>query len=476
MIFYTWWHPPFLIILLISTITNYIFGTVLNHSFENRFLKKTILVLGLSFNIGLIFYYKYIDFVITNLNWALGTDISLQHPLLPLAISFFTFQKISYLIDGYREGRFRYSFSEYCFFVCFFPQLIAGPIVQHKDIIPQIPNIKTTARLMHIGICYFVLGLAKKVIIADHCAEYANPLFNAAGDGVILSFGEAWLAAIAYTLQLYFDFSGYSDMALGLGRMFNIKLPINFNSPYQAVNIIDFWRRWHMTLSLFLRNYLYIPLGGNRSGTFKQFINIMMTMLIGGLWHGANWTFVIWGGMHGCYLIINHSWHSLVNRFKALHFASSFILNKFTSRALTFVAVVVAWVYFRAESVTQANHMVESMLGLNGISLMKSLSSYCDPSIFTSSKIYFNGLFPNVLVDGKMGSIMMVLIGIGAFMLPNTHKLLTYYQNNKNFSLEPRFSILAINKTAYSALVIGLLGAISVLFISKASEFLYFQF
>ncbi|NKB61589.1 MAG: hypothetical protein GKR95_05430 [Gammaproteobacteria bacterium] len=259
--------------------------------------KKALLVIGLAFNLLLIAYFKYTNFLVENIAWISGSNLSHFEILLPLGISFFTFQQIAYLIDVYEGKSSQYSFTEYATFVSFFPQLIAGPIVHHKQFISQIRG----TRFLHfdlgniiIGFSIFTIGLFKKVAIADGFSVIANKVFGAAEQGIQLTFADAWLGAIAYTFQIYFDFSGYGDMALGLAILIGLWLPINFNSPYKATSIIEFWQRWHITLSSFLKNYLYIPLGGNRGTPLGKYRNLVIVMLLGGLWHGSSWNFVIW--------------------------------------------------------------------------------------------------------------------------------------------------------------------------------------
>ena len=330
---------------------------------------KFILVSGIVFNLGLIAVFKYADFFIGNANLIAGADIPLLHLVLPLAISFFTFQQISFLIDTWKGEVTECDFPRYMLFVVFFPQLIAGPIVMQKETIPQfkLPVFRNKLVLnLAVGSTLFAIGLFKKIVLADGIAPYANSVFNMAETTSGVPFEAAWIGALAYTFQLYFDFSGYCDMALGLARLFGIRLPVNFNSPYKATSISDFWRRWHITLSHFLRDYLYIPLGGNRSGPVRRYSNLMITMLLGGLWHGASWTFVFWGGLHGAYLAINHGWSALV----AAGYIPSILpkpVGNVLSRGITLLAVVVAWVYFRAESFEGANNIILGMTGLSTV-------------------------------------------------------------------------------------------------------------
>lgn len=299
--FYGWWNPAYLTLIGASILVNYGLGQRLRlANYHSRSaMKSATLMAGIVINLGLLGYFKYMNFFVDTAADLFGTGFTLERIVLPLAISFFTFQQITYLVDTSRGLAEEYGFLHYTLFVTFFPQLIAGPIVHHSEMMPQFVRkdlCKFRHRNLAIGMSIFALGLFKKVIIADNVAVFGTPVFDAANAGVTLSFIEAWGGALAYTFQLYFDFSGYSDMALGLARMFGIRLPLNFNSPYKAVNIVEFWRRWHMTLSRFLRDYLYIQLGGNRKGVTRRHANLMATMLFGGLWHGAGWTYVAWGG------------------------------------------------------------------------------------------------------------------------------------------------------------------------------------
>jgi D-alanyl-lipoteichoic acid acyltransferase DltB (MBOAT superfamily) len=363
--FYGWWNYKYLALILGSILCNYFIGLLISHSSNHT--RRLWLTLGVCFNLGLIGFFKYADFFISTTNIAFETDFNLLHVILPLAISFFTFQQIAYLVDRYQDIAFEreISFLEYILFVAFFPQLIAGPIVHHSQVIPQFRESgfgRFRMDNLSIGVTIFFIGLFKKVVIADRFGEWATPAFAMVDGGSALTMQEAWLGSMAYTFQLYFDFSGYSDMAIGLGRIFGIKLPVNFYSPYKADSIIEFWRRWHMTLSRFLRDYLYIPLGGNQKGKSRRYVNLMITMLLGGLWHGASWTFVFWGGLHGAYLCINHAWHACKRRC-GLRLLPS-LLARPVSVFITFSAVVVAWVFFRAETFPGALTMLQSMFGI----------------------------------------------------------------------------------------------------------------
>ena len=365
--FYGWWNPAYLGLILGSILFNYAVG----FSLLGRPHKLT-LFLGVAGNLGVLGYFKYANFFIDNINALTSNDIILEQIILPLGISFFTFQQITYLVDAYRGETREYNFLHYCLFVVFFPQLIAGPIVHHKEMLPQFAKdalYGLKSRNLAVGFTIFIIGLFKKVVLADGIAVHATSVFAGAEHGVFLTFFEAWGGALAYSFQLYFDFSGYSDMAIGLARMFGIRLPLNFNSPFKATSIIDFWRRWHITLSRFLRDYLYIPLGGNRKGEARRFTNLMIAMLLGGLWHGAGWNFVLFGLAHGTYIVICGAWVKVKKNISDNSVIKSTVVANSIGRAITFLAVVLAFVPFRAESMEGTRNMLAAMLGGHGLSL-----------------------------------------------------------------------------------------------------------
>lgn len=355
--FYSYWNIAFLPLLLGSIATNYMIGRWISREKEANNKRRAMfaLVTGLLFNLGLLSFFKYFDFFGQSLAWLVDANYTPIGITLPIGISFFTFTQIAYLVDCHIARVREYKVENYGLFVTYFPHLIAGPILHHKDMMPQFDraesHVFSCGRLV-IGMMFFVIGLFKKVVLADGISGFVAPVFDV--NHASLTILEAWCGALAYTFQLYFDFSAYSDMAYGLSYMFGIILPINFNSPYKARSIIDFWRRWHITLSSFLRDYLYIPLGGNRLGTMRRHANLMITMLLGGLWHGASWTFVIWGALHGSYLIINHAIRRLLGNRQN-------VAISFLGWLLTFMAVVVAWVFFRATSVEIALDVLQAM-------------------------------------------------------------------------------------------------------------------
>lgn len=356
--FYAWWDWHFLLLFGFSILFNFGWSLLLTPGTRGERTRRTLLGIGIAVNLGLLGYFKYRDFFLMTAAALTGAHWNIVPLVLPLAISFFTFEQITYLTGAWRGEPGHGDFISYCLFIAFFPHLIAGPIVRYPEIYPQLnrdSRLRLTSVNLSEGLMIFAIGLFKKVIIADAMRPTVNQLFDSS---FALPLIDAWGATLAFALEIYFDFSGYSDMAIGLARIFGVSFPENFDSPYKSGNVIEFWRRWHMTLSYFLRDYLYIPLGGNRRGELRQHLNLFATMLLGGLWHGANWTFVIWGALHGLYLSINHLWAKGGRR-----------LPGGLGWALTFVCVNAAWVFFRAANFTRARQIFAGMAGLNGFSL-----------------------------------------------------------------------------------------------------------
>ena len=361
--FYSYWKLDYLPIILFSMIFNYAIGYTLSNEKKLKINRKMLMIFGIIGNILLLGYYKYFDFLIQNINMFFHQNFNYMYIVLPLGISFFTFQQIAYIVDSYEGKTKEYDFLTYALFVTFFPQLIAGPIVHHKEMIPQFENLRNrfiNFKNISKGILIFSIGLFKKVIIADFMAKCAGVGFSTSE---ALSFTEAWITILSYTFQIFFDFSGYTDMARGIGYMFNIELPQNFDNPYISKDIQEFWRRWHMTLSRFLKDYVYIPLGGNRCGNFKTYRNLFLTFLIGGIWHGANWTFIIWGVLHGIGVVINR----IYKQFK-IDVPNPVIWF------ITFLYVNITWVYFGANHISTANNI-----------LLKAFN----PLLFDMPRIYF---------------------------------------------------------------------------------------
>ncbi len=446
--FYSWWNIVYLPLILISMLFNYVIGNTLNKDInENKksFSKKSILIFGIVSNLVLLAYYKYADFFISNFNILSGSNVNLLHMVLPLAISFFTFQQIAYLVDSYRGETKEYDFLNYALFVTFFPQLIAGPIVHHKEMMPQFANNRNMVknyRNIALGLFIFSIGLFKKVVIADTFAVWATAGFDTA---TTLNFFEAWATSLSYTFQLYFDFSGYTDMAIGISLLFNIKLPINFNSPYKATNIQDFWRRWHITLSRFLRDYIYIPLGGNKKGNFRTYTNLMATFILGGFWHGAGWTFLFWGFLHGLALAIHRLWQTL--GFKMWTWLAWFI---------TFNFINIAWVFFRAKEWDDAVKVLGGMFSLENVVLPAILSVYFPRLEEYSFK--FGGFISNVEEYPHI-FLLWFIFAVCVLLSKNTIEKASNFKTSK----------LNIWITAI-ILVLGILG------LSNESEFLYFNF
>ncbi len=365
--FYGYWMPEFTLLLLGSIAVNFFIGRhIAEHVLGgDKARGKRWMIVGIVLNLVLLAYFKYANFFIDNLNAVLGFDWHIGRVILPIGISFYTFTQIAFLADAY-QGKVRETNPiHYGLFVTYFPHLVAGPVLHHAQMMPQFADpaiYRPRVDRLIAGATIFAIGLFKKVVLADGIAPYADAVFKTSDAGLLAGTPEAWLGAVAYTLQLYFDFSGYSDMAIGLSYMFGVRLPFNFNSPYQARNISDFWRRWHISLSTFLRDYLYVPLGGNRHGEMRRQFNLAAPMLLGGLWHGAGWTFVVWGGLHGLYLMINHGWRALVGDARLARLGTSRLYGA-ASWVLTLLAVVVAWVFFRAETFGGAGRVLQAMAG-----------------------------------------------------------------------------------------------------------------
>ncbi|MEI6321666.1 MAG: MBOAT family O-acyltransferase [bacterium] len=467
-LFYGYWNPKFVIVLLGSILVNYNAGNLIATAKIDR--KKILLIIFIIFNLSLLGVFKYANFFISSAN-AIGFKYNYIDIVLPLGISFFTFTQIAYLVDVYRKISIERNFIHYLLFVTWFPHLIAGPVLHHKQMMPQFAN-KETSKLIYqsiaAGLTLFSFGLFKKVIFAEQYARYSTPLFNANITEYPPMFIGAWTAGISFALQIYFDFSGYSDMALGISKMFGIKLPLNFNSPYKASSIIDFWRRWHISLSIFLKNYLYIPLGGNRKGVSIRYYNILITMLLGGLWHGAGWNFVLWGGLHGTYLIINHFWSDL-KHFRLKYY---FRFNHAFSVVLTFLCVVVAWIPFRATNINSTYALWRGMFGFNGISFAESLS--VKYKFLNISSLQFNGFIPGSSISFPE-TVAWLFVGlIVVWFFPNTQRLLSHYDITCDELPQPQSNIWPL--TPLYGIITGLILFIAIISINKVSEFLYFQF
>jgi alginate O-acetyltransferase complex protein AlgI len=475
--FYGSWNPVYMGLMFASIVFNYGCGGALSRTTDTQ-KKLAVLCFGITADLLLLFYFKYANFFISSLNAAAHTSFNLHNIILPLGISFFTFTQIAFLVDVYRGIATEQNFIRYCLFVSYFPHLIAGPVLHHKEMMPQFSqrsNFELDYRLLSVGVTIFVIGLFKKQVVADGIAVYAGPVFNAAATGTSLNFFEAWGGALSYTLQLYFDFSGYSDMAVGLSFMLGIRLPMNFFSPYKSRNIIEFWRRWHMTLSRFLRDYLYIPLGGNRDGEINRYRNLLTTMVLGGLWHGAAWTFVIWGAFHGILLAICHLWKSLVNDYKTYPRLKN-IITPF-AYTITFLMVVVGWVFFRADSFQSAMIVLKGMAGMSGFYLEPDETRFHNALSLLGLPVEYSVHAARYVEKATLHWIMVCLLLI--WVMPNTYQIM----NAENPVLDEsrlldesrttRWQWSASRKWLATTMVLALA---AILGLNTVSEFLYFQF
>jgi len=473
-IFYGWWDYRYVPLLLASIAANYYCGFHIGRA-ERNSAKKFWLVIAVISNLALLAYYKYADFFLLSMNGLVGSEFQPLNIVLPIGISFFTFTQIAFLVDTYQGKVREYRFVHYVLFVTYFPHLIAGPVLHHKEMMPQFADMatyKAMAENFAVGLTIFFIGLAKKVLIADNLSPYANGLFDAPESPSCFI---AWGGVLAYAFQLYFDFSGYSDMAIGLSRIFGIHLPLNFSSPYKAENISEFWRRWHMTLSRFLRDYLYVALGGNRHGRIRRYINLMLTMVLGGLWHGAGWNFAIWGGLHGAYLVINHAWAAFAQK---MRLPVGTRLWRATATLLTFLAVCLAWVFFRAADLPTALRIVDGLIGLQGISLPDAIGNRLGqlaPLLEQAGISFFLG-------GGSRFIETWAWVGIAAliaFACPNTQEIMRHYRPALDYSPTHNSSTsgrMAWYPSSRVGIALGVLAALSLLALNRPSEFLYFQF
>lgn len=460
-VFYARWNLLHTALLFSLATIVYVLGGIIAAR-RSTFAIKFALSFGIALNLGVLAFFKYAFFLVSIVSPDAARDFGLDQILLPLAISFFVFQKIAYLIDIHRGGSKAESFREFLLFVAFFPQLVAGPIVHWREMGPQIAAIgalRDRARDAAMGLSIFAIGLFKKVVIADSVAPIADATYGLAEQGASLSFSEAWVGALAFSIQIYFDFSGYTDMAIGLALMFGIRLPENFNSPYKARDFADFWRRWHMTLSAFLRDYLYKPLGGNRAGEMRRWIAVMTVMLLGGLWHGASWTFVAWGAAHGVLIAASHVYRAVV----AVGISRTQIAAE---RATVFIGVTIVWVFFRAESFSTAWHMLFAMADPLSMALPGRLALTMErifPNIFVAGP----GMFPNFaqfgLTPDAVGLTILALGLIACFVLPNTRQIFERARE-------------AAWPNLLSAAILGAAAGLALVLLPRSGRFIYFQF
>ena len=490
LVFYGWSSLEFLAIFLFSFSVN----ALCIYGLSSRQLgsyRVHAAAFGVIFNLAVLGYFKYENFFVHAFAGGETQDFTLYKAALPIGISFYTFQQIAYVVDSYRRHVEGYSVVKHMLFIAFFPQLIAGPIVHHAEMMPQFDRDRRSRRHLNlaVGLGIFAVGLFKKTFIADGISVWADPAFDQAAAGTVLTATQAWIGTLAYSFQLYFDFSAYSDMAIGLARMFGIVLPLNFNSPYKSRSIVEFWRRWHITLSRFLRDYVYIPLGGNRHGFVRRYGNIIVVMALGGLWHGAGWTFVLWGLLHGAYIVINHAWRGLL-RLSGGERVARRAWYGVAAWCVTFLAVVTAWVPFRAADIGTAASMLRSMYGLQGgadttagtslvefvIAFRNGMAGLYDTARTVASKsVYTVDVFDrNTGYD--MGLPALFLCLVVCLFLPNTAEM--FHRSRPCLwpagAAPARFS--GVRLTPLWALSLAALMAVAVLQLPRISPFLYFQF
>jgi alginate O-acetyltransferase complex protein AlgI len=457
--FYGYWNVKYVPLLLGSILFNYAVSYAISSWRDRSAWAKRALAFGIIGDLALLAYYKYANFFLLEIVKPLGAHTHALDIVLPLGISFFTFTQIAFLVDVWKGKAREYDFVQYLLFVTWFPHLIAGPVLHHAKMMPQFRDqaiSRMRSRNLVIGIVLFAIGLTKKLLIADPISAYADPVFTAAAAGNPISMVMAWIGALAYTFQIYFDFSGYSDMAVGLSMLFGVRLPINFNSPYKSINIIEFWRRWHMTLSQFLRDYLYIPLGGNRYGNFRRYFNLLATMVLGGLWHGANWTFITWGALHGLYLCVNHAWQWIGSRTGVAGRLPS-IITVPASTVLTFLLVVVAWVYFRADTMGAAHHVLTAMLGR---------AHEADWSVVFDAK------------SPMAFAAYMAVASVIVWAFPNAYEAIDFVENRLTLKGEEGHQVGVMLCVSGAIITIFLIGVslLSTFGTNVTNPFLYFQF
>ncbi len=446
--FYAAWKFEYVLLISFSILANYAISVLLVKNKNAR----TILALGIAFNLILLGYFKYYNFLAININDIFNLDVELKQIALPLAISFFTFQQIAYLVDITRNTAGTRGVLDYVLFVSFFPQLVAGPICRYKELTSQFSNFRLENAHLKEGISLFILGLAKKVLIADQIGIFVDGYYDS-GSGLPFDFFNSWYVAIFFTFQIYFDFSGYTDMALGIGRMLNIEFPENFKSPLASHSIIDFWHRWHITLSFFLRDYLYIGLGGNRHGRIRQILNVIITMLLGGLWHGASWAFVLWGLIHGVCLALNHGFRSLKIKFFSHRDSNSKVVDML-AWAITFTCVAFAFVVFRTNDLPMAFDIWQGMAGMNGAQI--PIPTFLQPqlSFLQGSGINFGGEFLLFYIKG-----LLILALFGTLFLPRSKELLSWLLSRRLGAYFLAFALV-----------------FSLISMNKVTPFIYFEF
>ena len=464
--FYAWWKPPFLMLPILSIVFNY---WVAHGIWEaNRKAARVLLIFGVTANLLVLGYFKYADFLLSIFQQRLPSNQD-----VPLALSFTTFVQIAFLVEAARQPTST-AFPRYAMFVSFFPHLIAGPIVRWTELGTQLAD-KARYRInwqnIACGLTIFCLGLLKKALFADSLAAFVSPVFNAASLDLPITAVAAWGASFAYSLQLYFDFSGYSEMAVGLGLLFNLKLPLNFAAPFRATSIIDLWRRWHITLSRFLRDFVYVPLGGKNAGAMRRSSNLFVTMVIGGLWHGANWTFIAWGAFHGVLLTINHVWRGLRGA------RPSTLMGRVAGWTLTFAAFAIGMTLFRSPNIQTAGRMIEAMMGLGHDPVNAPILVSFD--FWALEQGYFTEAFVRRWLGSYwsvVGTLVTIILLAAALALPDTMEFVNYREGEPHSDWRrPRRFLIWSPSIIWAVAILGLFG---VLFanLGSFSEFLYYQF
>lgn len=445
--FYAYFNVKYLPIILVSMVSNFLFYKLFKCGFVG-WIKKIFLVIALILNIGVLFYFKYYDFFFENVNAIFNTNVAMKYLILPLGISFFTFQQLSFVIDSYKGEVSEYDFVNYALFVTYFPQLIAGPIVTHDELVPQFlceEKRKLNIKNLSNGLYVFALGIGKKVLIAD---VFGNAVNWGYGNISILNSTDSIVLMFAYTIQIYFDFSGYCDMATGIAKMMNIDLPQNFNSPYKALTITEFWKRWHMTLTRFFTKYIYVPLGGNKKGHIRMLLNTMVVFLVSGLWHGASWNFILWGAFHGLFCVCTKHFKVFFSR---IHPALNWII--------TFLFVNITWIFFRAESVLDALKIIYRIGSMNfGVINFEILNAFKLDGVDTFISILFNNKLSAIYPESYLLSFTLV-----AFVLFLGCKNV----NEKMLEFRPTYA------KAWGTVILLVWSVISM---SGMSSFLYFNF
>jgi len=500
--FYTWWRPINVLLIAPSILVNFALARAIQKASarEAPRLARSLLIVGIAFNVAFLGYFKYVNFLVGAVDDVFGTNYVIAKVILPLGISFITFQKIAFLVDVSSRRVESFTLQDYCLFVLFFPQLIAGPIVHYREVMPQFQraNCSFDQNNVAIGLTLFAFGLCKKAFLADGISPLVGTIFGQAAAGEAVSLFSAWLAVVGFTLQLYFDFSGYTDMAIGIARCFGIRLPANFNSPLRSSSIIEFWLRWHITLTRFLTAYIYNPLtlwltrrrlakglkgiGGNNT-TLGGFLAVLafptlVTMSISGLWHGAGYTFIVWGLLHGAYLTINHWWHWVARGFRKNSAAYQRVMRP-AGFVLTFAAVAVGMAYFRAPNMATAGNLLRGLFGLHGVSLPTSIIH----------KLGHVGLWLHQagVSEGPADDTFRIMarwvagLSLLAFFSPNTMQLLSRFEPALGFDTGApdragSRPLLSWQASAAWAVLVGGATVLGVLHLGGVSEFLYWQF